>query len=77
MIVKLLKSNSEDTEMSPLRILSKSISESAKRFEAYPKSGKEWVLGFSDMRVWIAFCFLLSGRVLLSATVSKVSIFFY
>ena len=35
-IKELLKFNSKDTGVSPLRILSKSISELAKRFEACP-----------------------------------------
>ena len=40
-IKELLKFSLEDTEISLLRILSKSISKFVKRFEACPKSGRE------------------------------------
>ena len=59
-IKELLKSSSEDTGVSPLRMRLKSTSELTKWLEACPKSDGKGVLGFSSVGVRLAFCFPLS-----------------
>ena len=73
-IKKVLRLNSEDTEVSLLRILSKSIFKSVKRFEAFSKSLEEKVLRSSGIGVLMIFCFSLSDCVLLSAAVLSICI---